>query len=141
MHLVTNHVSRVKWKQKFKQMRNKMEDGEERGRKGLTDCEVLLSSSLVLFPRETAIPRFLLRRAVIHRFDFVRLVRVAGFREIREKRENCLGYALILARVIPREENSASHQWQSKDIWDILAANTAQPLKQNHHRFVGRIYT
>lgn len=108
------------------------EKEEIRSRKKLTNCEILLSTSLVLFPCETTVSRFLLRCPIIHRFDFVWLVRIAGFREIREKRENCLGDALILSGIIPGKESSSSHQWQPEDIRYILATNAAQTLKQNY---------
>lgn len=119
-----------KSKMSFKKNVNRKWGRIKRERK-LTNGEVLLSASLVLFPRESAISRFLLGRAVIHRFDFVRLVRIAGLGEIREEREDRLCDSLILARIIPRKEGSSSHQWQPEDIRYILAANAAQTLEQN----------
>lgn len=104
---------------------------ENEKKKKLTNCEILLSTGLVLLPRKATISRFFLRRTVIHRLDFVRLIRIASLREIREKCENGFGDGLILARIIPREESSSAHQRKTEDIRYILATNTAQTLEQN----------
>lgn len=61
----------------------------------------------------------------------MRLIRIASFREIREKRENSFGDGLILARIIPWKESSTTHQRQTEDVRYILATNTAQTLEQN----------
>lgn len=105
-----------------------------------TDCQVLLSTGFVLFPSESTVSSFLLRRSVIHRLDFVRFVWIACFREVREERENRLGDALILTGIVSGEEKSSGYQRQTEDVRYILSPYAAETLKQNRVVFFIKLF-